>query len=301
MNPRQALVLRIFGAIGLLFGATIVVFAQQHTVVVRPNAADGVLQSLYDRLQELEDDRRAALEAADQDDIRAADSDAMTVSTDPAISAGAASAAQRARSSAAANRQSAARASDEMRIVLMQIASLEGKPDVEQPRDNAPASRPGKLPKPEKPPKPDKRVPVPHSDVDFSPDPDPQVGTWVLDLSKSKLQDDSPPLSETQRIEIVKGGLRVIDETTTQSGRIIRSEWTMKYDGKDYPVKGISHRLTIAARRIDQWTFEFTTKAAGHIAVIGQIVCSPDGNSKTISTRSEGSSDRTVMVWRRQP
>jgi len=176
-----------------------------------------------------------------------------------------------------------------MRAVTMQIAALEAEGDSSQ--DEAPAAKPANRPVPS--PKPSSGS----DHVDYGADP--QLGVWKLNLTKSKFGDD-PPMGETQRIGSAKGAIKVIDETTMPSGRVIHSEWTVKYDGKDASVKGVSGHITIAMRRIDANTFEFHTKRDGNPVVTGRIVCSEDGKSKTITTTTGNSKNSIEMVWDRQ-
>src|SRR3954449_10890803 len=66
----------------------------------RPGSVSPAVEDLYERLSDLEQNRKAELSAADAADVRAAQADDASASLDPALAANAANAARSARSSA---------------------------------------------------------------------------------------------------------------------------------------------------------------------------------------------------------
>src|SRR2546423_13706920 len=65
---------------------------------------------------------------------------------------------------------------------------------------------------------------------------DAQVGTWKLNLAKSNYGEHAPK-SSINKIEAVEGGIRLIADNVDAEGKPVHDEYTVKYDGKDYPVK----------------------------------------------------------------
>src|SRR6185369_2643704 len=83
---------------------------------------------------------------------------------------------------------------------------------------------------------------------------DPVVGTWELNIAKSKFRRIPAHKSET-RTYVVAG-----NEIKATSG-----QWTINYDGKDRPATGLSDADALSLKRINANTAEFTQKKAGKV------------------------------------
>jgi len=81
--------------------------------------------------------------------------------------------------------------------------------------------------------------------------------------------------------ENIKG---VIDGVDGQ-GKPTHSEWTGKFDGKDYPVTGDPSSDTRAIKQIDDHNYELTVKKGGKLTMTGKAVISADGKSRTVTVR----------------
>src|SRR3954467_14563310 len=69
--------------------------------------------------------------------------------------------------------------------------------------------------------------------------PNSSVGTWKLNLAKSKFEPASlAPKSMTSKIEAVGDRTRNTTEGVDANGRKIAYGYTISYDGKDYPITG---------------------------------------------------------------
>src|SRR5438477_11401997 len=66
---------------------------------------------------------------------------------------------------------------------------------------------------------------------------DPNMGTWKLNEAKSKLAPGAAK-NHTVVYEAAGDDVKVTVEGTDASGNPTHSEWTGKFDGKDYPVTG---------------------------------------------------------------
>ena len=64
------------------------------------------------------------------------------------------------------------------------------------------------------------------------------VGTWKLDTAKSKYTPGPTPKSQIAKLENADGGMKVVSDRVESDGKMTHFEWTAKFDGKDYPVKG---------------------------------------------------------------
>src|SRR5580698_5840794 len=68
---------------------------------------------------------------------------------------------------------------------------------------------------------------------------DPVLGTWKLNLSKSKYIPGPAPRSQTRVYRQTPNGIFVTIETIAADGRKQPTiEFAEKYDGKEYPIKG---------------------------------------------------------------
>src|SRR6478672_10142096 len=79
------------------------------------------------------------------------------------------------------------------------------------------------------------------------------VGTWKLNIAKSKYSPGPPPKSGTVRISTSSGGgISIVGDGVDADGKSTHTENTGKFDGKDYPVEGAATpNTTRAFKRID--------------------------------------------------
>ena len=69
----------------------------------------------------------------------------------------------------------------------------------------------------------------------------PQMGTWKLNEAKSKIPDGYMK-NTTVVYEMAGDNIKVTTEGTDATGKPMHTEWTGKFDGKDYPLTGDPHR-----------------------------------------------------------
>jgi hypothetical protein len=133
---------------------------------------------------------------------------------------------------------------------------------------------------------------------------DPNLGTWRVDLAKSKYNPaDLAPKSVTVKSSAVGKGLNVVVDVVDFTGKPLHYEYTVMYDGRDVPVKGDPGRDTTAMKRIDDLTFEQTNKKDGKTTTVSRYVYSRDGKSRTQTTTGlnpQGQKINNTVVWMRQ-
>jgi len=134
---------------------------------------------------------------------------------------------------------------------------------------------------------------------------DMQVGTWKLNLAKSKYTPANlAPKSSTTKIEAAAGGgIKATVDAVDADGKTIHYTFTAKYDGKDYPVTGDPNRDTVAYTRIDDFTYDSTSKKAGKVTTTSHTVISKDGKTRTntiTGTNAQGLKVSNTQVYDKQ-
>lgn len=227
----------------------------ERDAALRAQAIEDQIASLYDRIRDLDDARKNAETAANDAENRAALAEGASSSPDPKISAMAIATASAERQNAANIRARARAESDEIVSLVQQIENLK----YAEANDAAP---------------PPNKKPAGSSS-------NPLVGSWRLNVARSSFAGDAPTKA-TRDVDPGKGGVRIVDTVAYKDGRAVRTEWMVKYDGKDYPMKG-EPTYTISISRASDHFFNFKIKVNGRVTTTGQIVCSPDGQSETMT------------------
>jgi len=133
----------------------------------------------------------------------------------------------------------------------------------------------------------------------------PFVGTWKLNVAKSKFTGSPPPKSET-RTEVAQGsGETVTYEGIAADGSPISWGYTSNLDGKDAPISGRrpNGADTLAITRVDAHTRTAVEKKAGKTLFTVTGTVSKDGKVLTQTTKgvnSDGVPISITMVWDKQ-
>jgi|SRR6516165_783419 hypothetical protein len=130
----------------------------------------------------------------------------------------------------------------------------------------------------------------------------PNMGTWKLNETKSKF---SPGATKNSTVvyEAAGDSVKVTTDGTSGDGKAVHTEWTGKFDGKDYPVTGGAGGATRAYKVINAHTMEVTGKENGKVMTSGKIVVAADGKSRTVNisgTDSSGKKFTTDAVYDKQ-
>ena len=130
----------------------------------------------------------------------------------------------------------------------------------------------------------------------------PNMGTWKLNETKSKF---SPGATKNSTVvyEAAGDSVKVTTDGTSGDGKAVHTEWTGKFDGKDYPVTGGAGGATRAYKVINTHTMEVTGKENGKVMTSGKIVVAADGKSRTVNisgTDSSGKKFTTDAVYDKQ-
>jgi hypothetical protein len=128
------------------------------------------------------------------------------------------------------------------------------------------------------------------------------MGTWKLNEGKSKLA-ASGPKNTTVVYEAAGDNVKVTVDGVDASGKPTHSEWTGKFDGKDYPVTGDPTSDTRAYKEVNDHTLDMTVKKGDKVTMSGKISVSKDGKSRTVNisgTDPEGKKIKSTAVYDKQ-
>jgi len=110
--------------------------------------------------------------------------------------------------------------------------------------------------------------------------PDPAVGTWELNLTKSKFNPGPAPKSMTRVYANTAEGTTLTATGAAADGTPISIHATYKYDGKDYPYSGSPNYDAISLKRVNGVTVKSTLKKGGK--AVGTSTRSIAGHGKVM-------------------
>jgi|SRR5215469_1113610 len=134
---------------------------------------------------------------------------------------------------------------------------------------------------------------------------DAHIGTWKLNVAKSKFNPGPGYKSETRTYIPTADGYKFEGERVNPDGSTQKYGFTVKYDDKDYPVTGNDPggADTIAVRLLDADDIESTSKKGGDVLYRSKVEVSRDGKMMTITTKGknpDGEPFDNVQVYDRQ-
>jgi hypothetical protein len=128
------------------------------------------------------------------------------------------------------------------------------------------------------------------------------IGTWKLNEAKSKLARGMPK-EQSLVYAAVDDSVKVTIDGVDSADRPTHTEWTGKFDGKDYPVTGDPNSDARSYTKIDERTLGFNSRKSDYDTASGRIVVSPDGTRCIVTTsgkNSKGKKFSSVAVYDKQ-
>ena len=127
------------------------------------------------------------------------------------------------------------------------------------------------------------------------------IGKWTLSIAKSTFKNDltnfslsgadgSAPQWRTMVFEQVGDSIKHTTDTQLVSNatNFIRSQYTVKFDGKEYPVDLSSTMDMVSFRQMNANTLERTAKDRGKVVETATFTLSPDGKELTVKSDGTG-------------
>jgi hypothetical protein len=108
------------------------------------------------------------------------------------------------------------------------------------------------------------------------------MGTWKLNEAKSKIPAGAPK-SETVTYEAAGDSIKCTIDGVDGQGKPTHTEWTGKFDGKDYPVTGDSNQSTRSVKMINDHKMDVDVKKDGKVTISGRMEVAADGKSRVVT------------------
>ena len=121
----------------------------------------------------------------------------------------------------------------------------------------------------------------------------PNMGTWKLDEAKSHI-----PAGFMKNSTVVYAAdgdnVKVTTDGTDRDGKPMHTEWTGKFDGKDYPLSGDPTADSRSYRKLNERVLLLVNKKDGKAVTSGRIIVSADGKTRTLKVSGTDSSGKKV-------
>ena len=128
------------------------------------------------------------------------------------------------------------------------------------------------------------------------------VGSWKLDVAKSKFS-GAAPKSGTRVYAETADGTSLDQKLVSADGKEMSMHTSIKYDGKDYPVTGNPDGDSVSGKAVDAHTTDFKMKMKGKEVGTVHRVVSADGKTLTVhnkGTHADGKAYDDTLVFNKQ-
>jgi len=132
---------------------------------------------------------------------------------------------------------------------------------------------------------------------------DPALGTWKLNVAKSKFTPGPAPKSATVTYEAVGDSVKRAGDIIAADGNKSSPAYTAKFDGKYYPATGSDLYDELSLKKIDDNNTEATLRRGGKPVANAKRSVSKDGKVMTITingTNAKGEKVNIVSVYDKQ-
>ena len=128
---------------------------------------------------------------------------------------------------------------------------------------------------------------------------DPLFGTWRLNLAKSTFHFSQAPKSSVHKYEpFGSDGVKATADLVDADGKNIHFTYSLKFDGKFYPVIGDPARDMTSLKRFDVYTGEGANMKDGKVINTSRHVLSKDGKTLTVTLKGVKGTD--IRVYEKQ-
>ena len=128
-------------------------------------------------------------------------------------------------------------------------------------------------------------------------------GTWRMNPAKSKHSSGPGLKSLMETVELDENHYKVDATGTAADGTSVHIEFNAKFDGKDYPMIGVSWADAVSVKWVDAHMPQMIQKKDGQVTMIITCRVSNDGNTRTCTLKGKGEQEHNmndVVVFDRQ-
>jgi hypothetical protein len=132
---------------------------------------------------------------------------------------------------------------------------------------------------------------------------DPRIGTWKLDVSKSKSSNGMLPASETRTYAAEGSAIMSTSEGVDAKGKPISAHYEATADGKERPTNPENPSATLSIKQTGPGAYAGTSKRDGKVVSTNVAVISGGGKVftfKTKGTDAQGQAFTSTVVFEKQ-
>jgi hypothetical protein len=129
------------------------------------------------------------------------------------------------------------------------------------------------------------------------------LGTWKLDVAKSKESPGPVLKSQMLKFEATPAGIKLTTDGVSAEGKAMHGGYVSKFDGKDVPWEGNPDADMASPKKIDDNNYENTWKKGGKATLVAKVAVSKDGKTLTVTqtgTNAKGQAVNNTDVYDRQ-
>ena len=129
------------------------------------------------------------------------------------------------------------------------------------------------------------------------------VGTWNLNVTKSKFKPGPALKSQTLKFESTADGIKLTGDSVDVDGKAMHTEYVSKFDGTDVPWSGNPNADTAMPKRMDANHYRNVWKKNGKATITADVMVSKDGKTLTVTQTGKDAKGRvmdTVEVFDKQ-
>jgi hypothetical protein len=129
------------------------------------------------------------------------------------------------------------------------------------------------------------------------------LGTWKLNVAKSKFNPGPAPKDATITFEQSGKGVKSMQQMTNAKGEKISGSYTAEYNGKDYPITGSPSADTVALKFAGGNTVQRVDKKGGKVVSTFMRSVAADGKTMTVTqkgTTPDGKPVDHTMIFEKQ-
>ena len=121
----------------------------------------------------------------------------------------------------------------------------------------------------------------------------PNMGTWKLNEAKSKIP--AGMMKNTMVVYSADGdNIKVVTDGTDGKGNPMHTEWTGKFDDKDYPLSGDPTADSRSYKKLNERILTLANMKDGNVATSGRIVVSADGKTRKLTVSAKDSAGKQI-------